>query len=83
MQNNLNCEAHREIFYYGLKLFGINMNIFKKHQFESKDIVEKKVFNIPYLITLNQIEEYEKNGIIYESIKSTRGTAPMTVQQPA
>lgn len=51
--------------YYGLKLFGINMNIFKKHQFESKDIVEKKVFNIPYLITLNQIEEYEKNGIIY------------------
>ena len=51
--------------YYILDLFGMNINIKKKKQFKKRDTKSEKVFTIPYIITLNQIEEYEKNGIIY------------------
>lgn len=51
--------------YYILDIFSFNLNIKKKKQFEKHDSKTQKVFTIPYIITLNQIEEYEKNGIIY------------------
>lgn len=65
-KENINEELTGNISkYYILDLFSMKVNIKKKKQFEKSDNKTKKVFTIPYIITLNQIEEYEKNGIIY------------------
>lgn len=57
--------------YYVLDILKMNFNISKKKNYEKKDIKSSKVFTIPYIITLNQIEEYEKNDIIYVYDKDT------------
>lgn len=51
--------------YYILDIFSVKLNINKKKKYEKMDSKTHKVFTIPYIITLNQIEEYEKNGIMY------------------
>lgn len=51
--------------YNQLTLFNKGFNINKKENYEQSDTITKKLFSIPYLISVNKIEEYEKNDIIY------------------
>jgi hypothetical protein len=53
------------INYYELILFGKEFNLMKNKNYENSDLKREKSFNIPYIFTLNKIEEYEKDDIIY------------------
>ena len=53
------------INYYELILFGKEFNLMKNKNYETSDLKREKSFNIPYIFTLNKIEEYEKDDIIY------------------
>lgn len=43
------------------KLFNIN----KKTNYNESDITSKVIFNIPYIVSFNKVEEYEKNDMVY------------------
>jgi sporulation protein YqfD len=51
--------------YYTLNIFGRSFNFFKKKEFIESEIKTKNIFTLPYLFSINKIEEYEKNDIIY------------------
>ena len=51
--------------YNQIKIFNKIFNISKKENYESSDLTSKVIFNIPYILSVNKIEEYEKNDIIY------------------
>ena len=39
--------------------------LFNDNPYPKSDLQNKKVFNIPFIIEINKIEEYEKDDIIY------------------
>ena len=51
--------------YTSVKLFKKSFNVGKKATFSQSDTTIKKIFNIPGLLSINKIEELEKNDIIY------------------
>ena len=51
--------------YNHVLFFGKGFNVNKKENYEISDTISKILFNIPYFISVNKIEEYEKNDIIY------------------
>ena len=57
--------------YYELVLFGKEFNLFKDKNYLLSDKRTVKTFKIPLVMTLNKIEEYEKDGIIYMYNRNT------------
>lgn len=59
--------------YTSIKLFKKSFNINKKQNYSKSDKISKTIFKIPYLLSINKIEESEKNDIIYlyDSDKAT------------
>ena len=51
--------------YNQVMLFGKGFNVSKNINYVESDLTIKRLFNIPYFISVNKIEEYEKNDIIY------------------
>ena len=51
--------------FYDVGLFGIHFKLFNDKPFLKSDLQNKKVFNIPFILEINKIEEYEKDDIIY------------------
>jgi len=51
--------------FYDIGLFGIHFKLFNDNPYPKSDLQNKKVFNIPFIIEINKIEEYEKDDIIY------------------
>lgn len=54
------------ISYNQFKLFNKLFNINKKVNYEESDITSKVIFNLPYVLSFNKVEEYEKNIITYK-----------------
>ena len=63
--NTLNEYTGKTINYNQITFFNKSFNIRKIENYDTSDLVIKSVFNIPYIISVNKIEEYEKNDIIY------------------
>lgn len=70
-KNTLNEYTGNTTKYNQLRMFNKNLDIRKKDNFEFSDITIKSIFSIPYIISVNKIEEYEKNDIIYTYDKKT------------
>ena len=69
----------KSINYSQVSLFGKSFNIGKKENFlDSYDKVNN-LFTIPYIISVNKIEEYEKNDIIFTYDKSSAITYAQTI----
>ena len=64
-ENIIEKQTGNKIKYTKIKLFNKSFNINKKNNFNKSDVSVRKVFSIPYLISINKIEEFEKNDIIY------------------
>lgn len=67
------------INYNQITLFGKEFNINKKENFNDSYNVTKNIFTIPYVISVNKIEEYEKNDIIFTYDKSSAITYAQTI----
>ena len=53
------------INYNQIEIFTKVFDINKKERYNDSTLTKKVIFNIPYLLCVNKIEEYEKNDIIY------------------
>ena len=53
------------ISYNQIEVFTKVFDINKKERYNDSTLTKKVIFNIPYLLCVNKIEEYEKNDIIY------------------
>ena len=70
-QNTLNEFTGKTINYNQIRLLNKSINIKKVENFGVSELTVKSIFNIPYIISVNKIEEYEKNDIIYTYDKKT------------
>ena len=75
----LNESTGKVMFYNQINLFGKEFNISKKENYADSYNITKNIFTIPYIISVNKIEEYEKNDIIFTYDKSSAVSYAQTI----
>ena len=65
--------------YNQVTIFNKIFNISKKENYNDSTVNKKVIFNIPFLFSVNKIEEYEKNDIIYTYDKKSAVSYATTI----